>query len=646
MVSRMRVVVGGLLGITLAAAGRAETATDFSLDEVVVVATRAPQSLEKIGNSVTVLNDVDIRERQSNDLVELLASTPGINFSRNGGPGTATSISIRGADSDHTVVLIDGVVLNDPASPSGGLDFGNLLVGDISRIEILRGAQSTLYGSNALSGVINIETTQPHEGLGVDLQGEKGSLASGLLKGGIGGKWDKFSFRLSATWFDTDSVSSFDRQYGGVETDPYRNAVFSGRATYDFTPEVGLDLRAYYTKSKVANDGFPPPNFVFADEGDYQLSRQIVDYIGLHFDFFDGRWKNRLAYQYTITDRGDFTDDGTFVSHNDQFTGTNNRLEYQGTLEIAAGYRAVFGFQHEKYQLDSLPQDTGSHVASNDDSGYAQLQAEVIKGLNITAGERLESYESYGKHATGQLAAAWVLPSATVLRSSFGQGFKAPSLYQLYGPFGNPDVQAERSKHWDIGVEQPLLDNRLTVSATYFYIDFDNLIEFNDCPGSPLCTAAGHSEFGYYANLGKARSDGIELQASARITDALSVSGNYTHLKTEDRTPDSPTLGMQRFRHPENQANLQMTYEWPFKLTTSIGARYSGSSTDQNFNVFPAETLRLGSYTLWEARAAYALSDHVEVYARCDNCTGKRYEQVYQYGSWGRTLFAGGRIRY
>ena len=263
-----------------------------STDEIVVVATRSPQNLDKIGNSVTVLDEQSIKDSQSTDVSQLLATTPGITFSRSGGPGNSTSVKIRGADSDHTLVLIDGVVLNDPSLVNGNIDFGNLLVGDISRIEILRGAQSTLYGSQAIGGVINIITAEPQPGLGGDVQAEFGSLETGLAKGGIGGKFDNWSFRLAGTYYSTQSVPDFDSRYGGTTTDPYHDTVVSGRATYDFTSDLQLDLRAYWTEGRNYYDGFPPPNYVLANDTQYQTTRQLVDYSGLNVDLFGGQLKN------------------------------------------------------------------------------------------------------------------------------------------------------------------------------------------------------------------------------------------------------------------------------------------------------------------------------------------------------------------
>jgi vitamin B12 transporter len=620
-----------------------------SPEEIVVVATRTPQSLDKVGNSVTVLDAAQIQQSQRVDLTELLATTPGITFSRNGGPGNVTSVNIRGADSDHTLIMIDGVVLTDPSTTGGSIDFGNLIVGDIARIEILRGAQSTLYGSQAIGGVINIETAQPHDGLGGTLVGEKGSLDSGLAQAAIGAKYEDWSFRVSASDYSTKSVSDFDRQYGGLGDDPYHNAVLSGRASYEFTSaggpvDVTLDLRGYYTNSTVDYDGFPPPDFVFGNQLNYQTTRQYFGYAGLNFNFLDGQFKNRIDIDYTHTDRADYLPSDSTTIQNDHYSGTDSRVEYQGNLAIVPGYSVVFGGLQEKYLMDSTPY-APAHADTGDTSAYAQFQAEVVKGLNLTAGERFDRYDAFGEHFTGQVAAAWALPSSTIFRASWGQGFKAPSLYQLYSLYGTSNLRAERSRDWDAGVEQRFWGNRITAGITYFNNDFKNLIDFDNCPGSPLCDDPAHSQ-GYYANVGREKSSGEEFQIAAKLTNEFTLSANYTHLKTLDDSPGSLTYGMQLLRRPGQAANLSANYSWPIRLDTSIAVRYSGPSTDENFNAFPAAFVNLGGYTLVDLHATYSISNHFEVYARVDNLADKRYETVYQYGTWGRTAFAGARLKY
>jgi vitamin B12 transporter len=617
--------------------------SDDSLDEVVVVANRAPEPLSKVGNSVTVLDQQAIEDSQKVDVSALLATTPGITFSRTGGPGTSTNVYIRGADSDHTVVLVDGVVLNDPSLVGGNFDFGNLLVGDISRIEILRGGQSTLYGSQAIGGVINIVTTEPQPGLGADVQAEGGSLGTGMVKGGIGDKSDDWSYRVGATYYATDNIPALDKRYGGTLTDPFHDSVVSGRATYNFTPDVQFDERAYWTESRVFYDGTPPPDYVLANYPQYEDVRQLFDYTGLNFNFFDDHFKNRVAYEYTTTQHEDYNSAVDPISQTDSYRGNNSRVEYQGTWAIANGYQAVFGIQQEKSWADTTPY-APAHAETGQVGEYVQLQGEVVSGLTLTAGERHDHYDTFGQHYTGQVAAAWALPSSTVIRSSWSQGYKAPSLYELYSPYGNAALKPEQSTGGDGGVEQHLWNNRVTLSATYFLTHFNNLIEFENCPGSPLCDTLGLNG-GYYANQDRVKASGVELQASAALTSALAVSANYSHIKTEDETPGSPTYGQQLFQRPEDAANLSLDYTWPHGIKTTVAARYGGPSFDQNFNVYPTATVRLGGYTLLDLRVSYPVTEKLELYARVDNVTNKWYETIYQYGTWGRTAFAGLRAK-
>jgi len=233
-----------------------------------------------------------------------------------------------------------------------------------------------------------------------------------------------------------------------------------------------------------------------------------------------------------------------------------------------------------------------------------------------------------------------------VLRASWSQGYKAPSLYQLYSPYGNPNLKPEQSTDGDLGVEQHLWNDRVTLSATYFLTHFTNLIEFENCPGSPLCATLGQAGgYGYYANVDRAKASGVELQVSATLTTALALSANYSHIKTEDETPGSATYGQQLYRRPEDAANVSLSYIWPRSVKTTVEARYGGPSSDQNFNVYPVENVRLGGYTLLNLRISYPVTEKLELYARVDNATNKWYETVYQYGTWGRTAFAGLRAK-
>jgi vitamin B12 transporter len=642
----------------LAGAAFADTAldqsTDSSLDEVVVVANRAPEPLSKVGSSVTVLNDAAIKDSQQTVVSDLLAQTPGVTFARYGGVGQTTSVFIRGAESDQTVVVIDGVQLNDPSTTAGGFDFAKLLTSDISRIEILRGAQSTLYGSQAMGGVINIITAEPTTPFGGDVTLEGGSHDTGYFNGAIGGKDDALMWRLSGNWYGTSGIPAFDEVYGGKRLCASQIGGGSGQMRYDFTPDLELDVRGYYTQSRTDFDGNDTPTGAFGDDSEYGKTSQFLEYTGLTLRSPDRTFTNRVAFQYTDSDTRYY--DPKVIDSDPQLNppttvtfygfGGNVREEYQGTWQFAPQYQAVFGAQHERSTIDtdSPAYDFTTPAPLRNfatiDSGYVQLQGEVLSGLTLTAGDRYDRHDVYGGHSTDQVAAAWALnDNQTILRASFGQGFKAPSLYQLYSNYGNTALQPEQSHSWDTGVEQHAWDGRVMVSATYFQSDSRDLIEFFDCttPG-PLCAT---EPSGYYANIERAAAHGVELQSTVNPTAELSLAANYTFTDTEDKSPGSATFGNELPRRPKDAANASATYRWPSQLSTTVATRYAGPSYDD-----AANDIKLGGYVLVDLRVSYALRDRLEVYARVENIADKHYETAYQYGTLGRVAYAGLRATF
>ena len=615
-------------------------------DEVVVVANRMPEPLSKVGASVTVLSAEAIEQSQAVSAADLLARTPGLSFARNGSMGSATSVFIRGAESAQTVVRIDGVLLNDPSTTGGGFDFSNLLTGGMSRIEILRGAQSTLYGSQAVGGVIDITTAEPTRPFGGGVTFEGGSHGTGYVAGDVGGRQDGLSWRVTGNYLGTSGFPSFDTAYGGARRDASQIGGGSGQVRYDLTDRLQIDLRGYFTQARTDFDGYDTPTFAFGDDSEYGRTNQTVGYAGLNWTPSDAL-SQRFAFQYTGSETRNY-DPAVMAASTETYygIGRNYREEYQGTWQIAPAYHAVFGAQHERSTFDTdtpaydvAPAPLGGAVSL--DSGYAQLQAEVVPGLNLTAGGRYDHHDVFGGHATGQAAAAWALADgATVLRASFGQGFKAPSLYQLYSDYGNRALRPEESNSWDAGVERHAWDGRVTYSATYFERQSRSLIDFFDCagPATGLCST---EPYGYYANIARARARGAELQASVAPATALTVAGNYTYTGTRNESTGSANYGNQLARRPSQTANLSVDYRWPLAVSTTVAARYAGRSFDD-----AANQTSLGGYVLVDLRASYAVLDQLSVYARIENVGGKRYETAYQYGTPGRVAYAGVRVTF
>ena len=311
------------------------------LADVIITANRSAQAAERVGQSVTVLTAEAITASQAVSVADLLVRTPGVSLSRNGGVGASTALRIRGAESDQTVVVIDGVKLNDPSSTGGGFNFGSLLINDIARIEVLRGAQSTLWGSQAIGGVVNIVTAEPIAPFSATLDAEAGSRGTQYLRGGVGGASERLIWRLAASHYNTDGFST---AAVGIEKDGYENTGLSGRANIKVTDDVSIDLRAVYSDGTVDIDGFlPAPPYSLGDTREYARTRELVGYAGLNFDLFDDRLSNRIAYGYTRTERDNFNPDQAVTSVTFDAEGTNERYEYQGVFDLRKGWTATFG---------------------------------------------------------------------------------------------------------------------------------------------------------------------------------------------------------------------------------------------------------------------------------------------------------------
>lgn len=608
--------------------------------ELIVTATRTAQPIEKVGASVTVLTQAAIEASQAISVTELLAQTPGVSFTRNGGPGTATSLNIRGAETQHTVVLIDGVKLNDPSSTQGGFNSGNLLIGDIARIEVLRGAQSTLWGSQAVGGVVNIVTADPTVPFTSSIEAEGGARKTGYLRAGVGGASDKITWRLAGGYYTTDGFSTYKL---GKEKDGYQNTGLSGRVRVALAENVSAEVRSVYSKGKNDFDGFN------VDSAEFGRTEELVVYTGLNFALLDGRWNNRLGYAYTDTDRENINPARPAAPLTFDAAGKNKRFEYQGVFAISDIWTATFGAETEKARMRTRsptvlkPNPAFSTGRVGVDSLYGQLQVEPVKGLTLTGGLRYEDHDTYGSHTLGQVAAAWALNEGdTVVRASFGQGFRAPGLYELYSEYGNSTLSPEKFDSWDAGIEQRFFGGKARASATWFHREADNEIRFFSCASgstTALCNPNGAFRFGYYDNVQKTKAQGVELIGEVKPVSALTITGNYTY--TEAESDSGANKGKQLTRRPKNMGNLSAAYRWPVGLTTTVAVRYVGKTYNNDAN-----TQVVKDYTLVDLRAAYPINETLEVFGRVENAFDKDYQTILNYGTPGRGAFVGLRARF
>ncbi|WP_447954312.1 TonB-dependent receptor plug domain-containing protein [Sphingopyxis chilensis] len=616
-------------------------------DSIIVTATRAPLALDEVPSSITVLDKEAIDRAQDIGVTELLLRTPGISISRNGGYGTSTSLRIRGAESEHSVVVIDGVKLNDPSSTGGGFNFTNLLAGDISRIEVLRGPQSILWGSQAIGGVVNIVTASPEKALEGSFDLEAGSRQTVSARAAVGGRTGPLSWRLGGQRFTTDGISSHAEAFGGTERDGYRNSNVSGRAELALADNVSAEVHGTYSSGRVEFDGFN------TDSNDYGLNKEFVGYAGLNFDLAGGRFRNRIAFAYTDTNRDNFNPDRA-RPRSFEADGANKRWEYQGSFDVSARITAIFGVENERSDFRSRSPSASLGTPLPDfvrgkaeiTSVYGQLGVEPVDGLTLNGGVRYDDHDRYGGQTLFAAGGVWRLSTGTVLRASYGEGFKAPGLYQLFSEYGNVGLDPEEAHGWEAGIEQHLLGRKLVVGATWFDRTTTNQIIYNGCstPSTdPLCTVPGINpptpRFGYYLNVARSEAHGVEGSAALTLG-ALTVDGNYSWIASEDRSAGA-NFGNWLPRRPRYTANASASYGFGFGLELGAALRWSGKSYDNASNA-----QRLGGYTLVDLRAEVALSDAVKLFARAENIFAEHYMTAYRYGSLGRSIYAGIRGRF
>lgn len=621
-----------------------ESGAEASGNGILVTALRTPVEVDRVASSITILDEQEIEREQPIAITDVLVRTPGISMTRNGGYGTSTDLKIRGAESGQTVLVIDGMRLADPSSTAGGYNFANLFAGDTQRIEILRGPQSILWGSNAIGGVVNIVTRRPERPLEGDIDIEAGSRETVHARAGVGGTSKLIDWRVAGSVFTTDGISA---KANGTEDDGYERRGATGTFDVHLAENLTLDLRGYYTDSRHDFDGVSGDTDAYGDVEEYTV------YAGLRLDLLDGRFRNRIAILDSSTSRQNYNPARTVRALDFDAKGDTRRYEYQGTLALQESWDVTFGAEREEHDMvNASPGDddqpyTGVEDSADINSLYAQLRVSPVEELTLSGGIRYDDHSSFGGNTVFSLGLAFApWDGSTVLRASYDEGFKAPSLYQLYSIYGSSALNPEEAKGWEIGAEQSLLEGRVRLSATYFHRDTDHLIDFAFCPSTePLpaeCFIPGTTttRFGYYANVNKARTRGVEIAGTARFG-GLFVDANYSWIKAEDASGGA-TDGMQLARVPEHLANARIGYEFPFGLSVNVAARYSSKSFDR----LSTNPTVLEDYWLTDIRAEYAVSEQFSIYGRVENLFDENYRTAGDYGTPGRSVYFGIRGRF
>jgi vitamin B12 transporter len=601
-----------------------------SPEEIVVLASGFAQPASGTGQAITVLDRDRIDRTQAVTVADALRDVPGLSVIARGPLGAQTSVFVRGGNSAQTLVLIDGVRVNDPSSPNAAFDFGGLGTDNVERIEVLRGPNSIVWGSQAIGGVINIETVRPSTGLAVSAAAEGGAYNTRRGRANVSGASGALRYSVGGSLYRTDGFSALP---GGTEADGSRQETANARLTFELAPDVEIDLRGDFNSTRTDFDSKATNYLTSQSSGGANSlaeahNRQWLAYAGLNFALADGRLKNRIAYT-RLDVRRLGTDPVVNTFNNYLVTGQSDRFEYRGAYELTQWAEAAAGLEHETIHASTAYEGAKADLARNEvTSGYLQLTLRPLAGLSLTGGVRHDDYQVYGAHTTlGGNAAYTPNGGNTVLRATYAEGFRAPSLSEGQPPYGNLSLKPETARNLDLGIEQSLVGRAITATATYFHRTSTNLIVYS--------SATFQSE-----NVGRVDTDGGEFVLVLRPTERLRLDASYALVDAFNRS--APNAGKRLQLRPQHSASFSADWETPLAGVKIGGTiRMVGDSFDD-----AANTVRLDGYALASLRASLPVAQGVELYGRVENLTDATYQTVASYNTPGRAAYAGVRARF
>jgi len=619
---------------TAQSSGSQEKPKQYKLEEIVVSATRTETAYKEIASSITIITAEEIESKQSTLLLDILRTVPGLDVVQLGGHGGQTSIFMRGSNSNHTLVLIDGAEATDPISPGRAFDFATLTTENIERIEILRGPQSTLYGSDAVAGVINIITKKGSGKPQFSFLSEAGTF--GTYKNGleIKGAHEQMDFSFSLFRFVTDGISSAKESLGNTEKDGFSSTSISSRMGIAIDENSGVDVMFRYLNSTSDIDngggaGRDDPNN-FLDTEQYYLRIQA------HVISIGSLWDLKFGASFSDLNRVNNNDvdpdhpTSMFLSTAD---GNVSKFDLQNNIYLGEHNTITFGIETEN--------ESGSSERTGDFPSIFVEKSERLTGFYVqeqfdlgdsffgTAGFRVDDHERFGTHTTFRIAPAFFInETGTKLKATYGTGFRAPSLFQLFSAFGSENLMPDESEGWDIGFEQYLLDTRFSFGLTYYKNDFENLIDFD------LGTFK-------YNNIGAAETKGVEIFANMEALGNFTLSGNYTFTNTENKS-----TGEAFIRRAKHKLGFDLFYRFDNRANANFNLSFIGDRDDNDFSTFPSKKVTLESYVLANIAAEYRLNSRIRLAGSIKNIFDSDYENALGFGSYGISINGGIRLNY
>ncbi|QER42561.1 TonB-dependent receptor [Thermodesulfobacterium sp. TA1] len=591
------------------------------LPEVVVSADRVEEPIKETTAKVTVITKEELKKKNFVLVTDVLRTLPQVYVRANGGPGqTAGAILSRGAKSYHTLVLIDGFKVNDPSL--GMFDFGSLTVDDIERIEIVEGPQSTLYGSEAVAGVINIITKKGKGKPKVGISLDAGSYGTYKPSFEVAGEFKGFDFRLNAFHYYTDGFSA--SRYGS-EKDGFKNSFVSTKMGVNFHPKARFEVLGRYSYGRTEYDGY-----------DFRYNLIDKDYVRREHHYLIGakldlsllhNYKQTFSVYKNRFQRKFYEPDGWFPYN--RYTPSAEGFSWENFLSLGKAYSLVFGVDFKREKVEMLSESSlgltsydekREHVGIFVNNKFSFLEERLI----FNVGLRHDDYKNFGEKTTYRLGFRYIIPQIeVVLKANYGTSFRAPTFDDLFYPnYSNPNLNPEESKGWDLSLERVFFKERLLLGISAFYQKYKDLIQFDQTTWKP-------------ENIGKAVIKGAEAYLNLRLTQNLSFKANYTYLDAEDRDK-----GKYLVYKPSHKAGATLEYSWK-NLTLLADYVYTGERFHDKDN-----TKSLKPYSLVNLSANYSFNPKLKFYFRIENLFNANYEEVKDYGTPDRSIYGGIKFDY
>ncbi len=603
------------------------------LNEVIVTANKFPQKQSSTGKVISVIGKEQIEKSSGRTLTQILNEQAGITISGSlNNLGTNQTLFMRGASSGRTLILIDGIPVNDPTSITNDFDLNLFSLNDVERIEIARGAQSTLYGSDAVAGVVNIITAKKDVAKPINIKTTVAGCNYGTFRGNVQvyGKTDRLTYNTRyaklyskgfSAAFDSTGTKNFDR-------DSYNGDVASASLQYQLTADLSLRTFIQHSRYKTDIDAS-----IFTDEKDFIANnRSLITGTGFNYR------KNNVSvtgnYQYTENERiffNDSIDVPSFskFSTNDNF-GKTQFVELYSSIGLGNNFTLLHGADYRFAKMNSRffsISSFGPFTSLFNDTSLSQASlytslfySSLSEKINIELGGRLNVHSRYGSNQTYTFNPSYSFSDHFRIFGSIATGFKAPTLFQLYSSSGKPDLKPERSKTYEIGLQQ--MHNRIATRLVYFHRNIKDGIDFD------------FIKFKYF-NFNRQTVNGIEVETTIRPVDNFTITGNYTYLDPEEisqsRITFKDTTYRQLLRRPKHNFNLSAGYQFNNGLYISANGKYVGNRFD--VGGFKKQDVLLESYFILGAYAAYQCKDHIKFFADAQNITNKKFFDVRGFNS-------------